>query len=528
MTMNTIQIGPFLGINNKLPDFALHVEGNGDYLRTADNVEITGAGSIVRRKAPSLIQAMAGAHSLHGDLYVRASVLYRATFDPFAESMVRVLTSNARMSFCMINGDMYYSNGTDSGRIAANGSVFPWALPTPTPPAVATTTGTLFSGKYRVAVSYTNSVTGEEGGVSAATSYELAIDGGLRITLPAATLGATHVNVYVSTVNGQIPTLRTTVTAGTATVDVVASGGGREAVERYEIPLPAGTRIFEFNGRLCSVLEKVLYYSIPHRPGYMQADRVEDGRIEFPLNISVAIGNQLGVYVVADKTYFLQGTDLASVELILDVLPYGAVPGTEFDVPTKPEVGWFGECGVVLADTQGKAAGVMEQTIDLEPPVSGFSIVIETRGYSRVVSCGWCLNLDNMAATTYSDWGITSASGDYGTREDGIYLLEDDAPVDAYIDLGKQNFGSEYLKKLLAGYLSVASPTPMLLRVTVPNGAEYDYLARGSDENLVVQRIDTGKGLRETYFGMKIYNTEGSDFTLAAASFAPVDSGRRI
>lgn len=30
--MNTIQIGPFLGINNKLPDFALHVEGNGDYL----------------------------------------------------------------------------------------------------------------------------------------------------------------------------------------------------------------------------------------------------------------------------------------------------------------------------------------------------------------------------------------------------------------------------------------------------------------------------------------------------------------
>jgi hypothetical protein len=43
-----------------------------------------------------------------------------------------------------------------------------------------------------------------------------------------------------------------------------------------------------------------------------------------------------------------------------------------------------------------------------------------------------------------------------------------------------------------------------------------------------VQRVDVGKGLRENYYGLKVYNTEGSDFTLASVSFAPVASSRRI
>lgn len=67
-----------------------------------------------------------------------------------------------------------------------------------------------------------------------------------------------------------------------------------------------------------------------------------------------------------------------------------------------------------------------------------------------------------------------------------------------------------------------------MLRVTTPAGDEYDYPARGCDESLRVQRIDPGRGLRENYYGLKLLNTEGSDFTLASVSFAPVASGRRI
>jgi hypothetical protein len=523
--MNTQPVGPFLGVNNRLPDFSLNVKDKGSFLREADNVEITNSGNVVRRKAPVLLQSMTGAHSLYGNFFVRASVLYTATFSPYAETLVKVLTANDPVSYAVLNGDTYYSNGTDSGRISSAGTWYPWALPTPSSPNVATTTGTLFKGWYQVAVGYANNVTGEEGGVSASTNYHLTATGGLLITLPNATTGATHINVYVSTVNGSIPMLQTTVATGTASVTISTHTLGRESNQRYEDPLPAGTRIFEHNGRLCSVKGKDLFYSLPYRHGYYLP---VENRIPFPENISVAVPNQAGVYVAADKTYFFSGQDIGDVQVVRDVLPYGAVAGTEFKVPNKTIVGWFGEKGVVLADPQGEVQAVMSDNLDVVPPVSGFSTVLETRGYRRVVSCGWCLNLDNLAATTYSNWGITSASGSYGTKADGIYTLEGDGAVTSYVNLGKQNFGVENLKHLPSCYLSVASEAPMMLRVTTPSGDEYDYPARNSDENLVVQRVDVGKGLRENYYGLKVYNTEGSDFTLASVSFAPVASSRRI
>lgn len=522
--MQTLPLGPFLGVNNRLPDFALTVKDKGSFLRAADNVEITNSGSVVRRKEPELLQAMTGAHSLYGNFFVRASVLYKATFSPYSETLVKVLSSNDPMSYAVINGSTYYSNGTDSGRVE-EGLWFPWAMPTPASPTVATTTGTLFKGWYQVAVGYTNSVTGEEGGVSASTNYHLTADGGLLITLPTATTGATHINVYVSTVNGSIPMLQTTVATGTASVTISTHTLGRESNQRYEDPLPAGTRIFEFNGRLCSVKGKDLFYSLPYRHGYYLP---VENRIPFPENISVAVPNQAGVYVAADKTYFFSGQDIGDVQVVRDVLPYGAVAGTEFKVPNKTVVGWFGEKGVVLADPQGEVQAVMSDNLDVVPPVSGFSTVLESRGYRRVVSCGWCLNLENLAATTYSNWGVTSASGDYATKTDGIYTLEGTGTVDAYINLGKQNFGVENLKHMPAVYLGVASTTQMQLVVTTPDDTEYDYLARSSANGLSIQRVDTGRGLRENYFGLKVYNTEGSDFTLASVSFAPVASSRRI
>ena len=523
--MQTLPLGPFLGINNRLPDFALNVKDKGSYLRAADNVEITNSGNVVRRKVPELLQAMTAPHSLYGNFFVRASVLYKAAFAPYSETLVKVLSSNDPMSYAVINSDTYYSNGTDSGRISAAGTYYPWALPTPTSPTVAMTTGTLFKGWYQVAVGYVNNVTGEEGGVSASSNYHLTATGGLLVTLPAATTGATHINVYVSTVNGSIPMLQTTVDTGTASVTISSHTLGRESNQRYEDPLPAGTRIFEFNGRLCSVKGKDLFYSLPYRHGYYLP---AENRIPFPTNISTAVPNQGGVYVAADKTYFFSGQDIGEVQVVRDVLPYGAVSGTEFKVPNTTIVGWFGAKGIVLADPQGEVQAVMSDNIDLTPPVSGFSTVLESRGYRRVVSCGWCLNLDNLAATTYSNWGITSASGDYGTKADGIYTLEGTGAVDAYVDLGKQNFGVENLKHIPAVYLGVSSDTQMMLRITTPDATDYDYLARSSDSGMMIQRVDTGKGLRENYFGLRVYNSEGSDFTLASVSFAPVASSRRI
>lgn len=527
--MDTQPIGPFLGINNRLPDFALATD-KGYWLRAAENVEIDNAGNVRRRAAANLVHAMSNAHSLYltsatAGYLVRGGTLYAITLPTYGEAAFKVLSNDNPLSWCAVNGDLYYSNGTDSGRITA-GVWFPWGMPTPGAPEVSAVGGGLFAGKYQVSVAYSNDVTGEEGGVSDSTSHELATDGGLRVTLPGTTAGATHINVYVSTVNGGIPLLAATVAAGTVAVDVVADASGREANERYEAPLPAGTQLFHYNGRLCSVLGKTIFLGLPHRPGYYLP---VDGWIEFPADVSLVAPAQFGVYIAYGAiTQFYGGADLGAAELVRDVLPYGAVPGTVFQVPNKPVVGWFGEKGVVLGDSQGQVSELMADAIDQTAPASGISFAVQSNGYRRVVSCGWCVNLESGATTHYANYPVTSASHGYGLTTGGLYNLAGTGAVDAHVNLGKNSFGTEALKRLPACYLGAASETPMELRITTPDDEDYRYEARSCGAEMRLQRVDPGKGLLANWYDLSLYNTEGSDFTLASVSFAPVASGRKI
>ena len=523
--MNTQPLGPFLGINNRLPDFALHKDKVGDFVREAINVDLTNAGTFVRRKTASLLQSLTAPHSLHGNLLVVDSALYSVTLPAYSQTLVKLLSSNDRMSYVDFNGDTYFSNGTDTGRVS-NGAVFPMGLPLPAEPVVTAIPGTLPAGWYQVAVSYYNSITGEEGGVSPSRNFHLTSDGALRITIPAATSGATHTNVYVSTLNGSIPLLQTTVATGATSVDVTTIAIGREANQRYEVPLPTG-RLFLFNGCLCSYKDNVVYEGLPFRPGYYIPS---EGGVRFPSAVSNCVPAQNGIYVVADKTYWIPGTRITTAEgIIQDVLPYGGVYGTEFAAPHKSQYGWFGAKGFVIASTQGEVEAVMTETVTVSSlPSEGFSTVFEDDGKRRVVSCGYALNLENMGVTTYDGWDFTSISGDYATRSDGVYVFDNAAKAPWRITLGSQDFGAENLKHMPAVYAGHASTEPVDLTVTLPGGAEYEYTARSVSEDLQIQRIDTGKGLRANWYGLSFSAREGEDFTLASVSFAPVASTRRI
>ena len=61
----TQALGPFLGVNNRLPDFALHVEKRGDYLRSGVNVDIDNKGCVHRAPATERLVVLSEAHSIH-------------------------------------------------------------------------------------------------------------------------------------------------------------------------------------------------------------------------------------------------------------------------------------------------------------------------------------------------------------------------------------------------------------------------------------------------------------------------------
>ena len=517
----TYKLSNFLGINNRLPDSALHIRSRqlqGDYLKDAVNVDIDNAGRLLRRRNVALVQAMTGAHSLYmtsdtAGYLVRGSALYAVTLPAYSETLLKVLTSNATMSYVEFNGDLYYSNGTDAGRITA-GAVYPLGLAWPDAPTLSVIGGSLLPGYYQAAVGYANAATGEEGGVSSSAQIELTSEGGVRVQLPAATPGATHLNVYLSNANGAVVYRAATVPVGTALVDLIALPTGREASALRAAPLPAG-RLLLSSGRLCSVVGNTLYVGVPYKPGYYDAVA---GYVPFPAPISVAVDAQSGIFVAADKTYWMPNEGP-----LADVLPYGAVPGTEFSAPDKTVVGWFGAKGFVLGTPSGEVQAVMSENIELTPPASGVSLLFEEE-YRRVVSCGWCMNLENRAVTSYTGWPLTSYSRGYGTTPTGIVTLADGGSVEWSVDFGKVNLGDDQIKHLPNAYLGVESHDALQLTVN----DTYTYPARSFDEALKTQRIDVGKGLRASWFHLQLTGTDGADFRLAYVDFIPAATKRRI
>lgn len=523
--MKDVNYRVFRGINNRLPPTSLNSK-EGRWLADAVNVDIDNSGDILRRFGASRIAEVTAPHSLFENLLVRDSVLYRVTLPAYSETMLRLLSTNDTMRYQRVGEQLYMTNGVDYLRMDCDGNVVPWGLPVPAAPTVTPVPGELSAGLYTITVSYTSC--SEEGPTSPYVQVELqhGLNGGVRVTLPPAVEGASHINVYVSGNGGAVPLLAQTVEVGEVNVDIVSIPTGREASSRVEAPLPAGTHLFEFNNRLCTVVGDTLYYGLPYRHGYYAP---LTGRIAFNSPVTIAIGNQDGAYVATeDMTHFISGNDLGGEGELRDIFPYGAVPGTEFTHTKVTKVGWFSHRGIVVADAGGAVEPMMYDSVELATvPAGGFSAVFEDDRRPRVVSCGWSMNLLNGGVTRYDNFTFTSINGGYATAPDGVYAL-DDSDVPWSVDIGLESFGTQFEKHMPVAYVSAASDNPVTLRVGLTNGDAYDYTARTSSETLGVHRIEPAKGLRDNWFRLTMIDEAGGDFHMAGVSFSSATSNRKV
>lgn len=147
----------------------------------------------------------------------------------------------------------------------------------------------------------------------------------------------------------------------------------------------------------------------------------------------------------------------------------------------------------------------------------------------------WVVNLEGGGSTRYESYPYNSFAkiGDsyYGCKADGIYQLDGDTdngdPIQAMVGFGKQDFGTTALKRVTNLYLGTSSTGKLYVKVLVDDD-EYLYAARDSSEDMRVQRVDVGRGLRASYLEFELYNADGDDFELASVEFVAVPLTRRI
>lgn len=383
MSANTAPIGPFVGINNRLPDHQLGIVERGrkagDYLRNAVNVDLTAAGTLQRRKGSTLVVPGSDCHSLWSDgekaFYVDGDTLYQYPRIALRSGLV----PGRRVSYCETpTGDVIWTNGTVLERIRAGVSA-PLGLPVPNPaPTVsASVGGSLKAGVYQVAITAANA-DGEESG--ATWPVQVNVPEGGRIEVSG--LPGTLVNIYVSPLNGDALYLAATTTASSYVIPVMGVQGAQCPTLNLR-PLPAGRFVREYHGRLLVADASGLYYSEPWAYGLYNPLR---GYI--PLEgITLLEPGQTGVYVAtADKTYWLSGLDVDQLERVVELLPYGAVEGSAAHIENSNDIAWFSTRGLVIGSQDGQAKNVQEATVAVGPAQIGATLYREQDGMRQLVA----------------------------------------------------------------------------------------------------------------------------------------------
>jgi hypothetical protein len=192
---------------------------------------------------------------------------------------------------------------------------------------------------------------------------------------------------------------------------------------------------------------------------------------------------------------------------------------------------------MIVADARAATAAGVALGVGLELEAA---IMASIKGAFLIPIAGeataaWCINAETNGSTRYENFDFNSFTkiGDsyYGCKADGIYKLDGDtdadAPIQAMVSFGKQDFGTTMLKRVTNIYLGASSTGKLFVKV-LAEGEEYLYEARDSSEHIQSQRVDLGRGLRANYLEFELYNADGDDFELASVEFAAVPLTRRI
>lgn len=145
--------------------------------------------------------------------------------------------------------------------------------------------------------------------------------------------------------------------------------------------MPAGQCLAHYRGQLLVASGNFLYISEPYRYSSHKPHR---GFIPFPEPITIVAPCEDGVFVVADKTYWLGG-DLVD-GAIVTVAQLRALKNTLVLDNERTAAYWQSEKGIVIGTPSGQVKLPQEDAIDFEPAASGATWIQEREGQKYLIA----------------------------------------------------------------------------------------------------------------------------------------------
>ena len=238
-----------------------------------------------------------------------------------------------------------------------------------------------------------NPATGELSGSTKPLKIKVE-QGGLSITNIASKNDRYITNVYISDTDGADLYFHSSVAVGVSFVDIRKSHNDKHLIATLNMSEMIGGSIIQpFNGRLYSANDTVLWYSQPLRYGLLK--KSSDFYL-FASRITIVQPVDNGLYIVADKTYFLSGEDPSNIQL-KEISNLTAIEGTGLTLDTsnfafdKVAPGrcayWMSSQGAVVGLPSGRIIEYAKDRLAVpKDMVKGTSTYIEDDGIHRLVT----------------------------------------------------------------------------------------------------------------------------------------------
>ena len=385
----------YAGMNNRAADTKLPEPSQnnpfGKY-RNAVNVDFDNEGHLLFPRIGSTL-AYSGTEchswyeyedSLGYGLFVDGTSLKRLNLDDTATTLKTV--NPLPMSYCVLNGNIYFSNGSDTG-IYVNGTIKEWGVEVPPmqPLATATATGGMYAGEYRVVITWLTEISNghyEESGTGNSTRVTVADGGGIRLSdFPLVPSTIDSVAVYVSSVNSQDLYLYDEYPANISEVFIRYNVGTVKLDTQFGFKVRPKLGLTVHYGRVYWIDGNFIYYTEAQHYGLQRAGSYF--HYESPITNIISVPGALFI-TTETGIYRISGID-SEQPTNTQVKTYGAPEGSyfqDFDDTFAYLISHNGFCKI-------SSEGIVEiAQNDIAFPVfmKGSAAVVEHQGYQKLIA----------------------------------------------------------------------------------------------------------------------------------------------